>query len=69
MMYIYGVKDNHRRSIQHNFVSPASHDKSRGKVNVNRLIKITHRIVMLNYLSMNQSPNVIKDNQEHFLKA
>ena len=69
MMYLYGVKDNHRLSIQHNLLSPASHGKSRAKVNVNGLIKITQRIVRLSYLSMNQSPNVVKDSQEHFFKA
>ena len=69
MMYMYGVKDNHRHSIQHNFLSYASHGESRAKFNVNRLIKITKRIVRCSYISMNKSPNVVKDNQEHFLKA
>ena len=68
-MFMYGVKDNHRQSIQHNFLSPASHGESRAKVNVNGLIKITQRIVRFSYLSMSQSPNLVKDNQEHFLKA
>ena len=69
MMYLYGVKDNHRLSIQHNLLSPASHGKSRAKVNVNGLIKITQRIVRCSFISMNQSPNVVKYSQEHFWKA
>ena len=68
-MYMYGVKDNHRHSIQLFFLSPASQLESRAKVNVNRFIKITQILVRSSYLSMNQSPNVVKDNQEHFLKA
>ena len=69
MMYMYGVKDNHRHSIQHNFLSYASHGESRAKVNVDRLIKITQRIVRCSFISMNQSPNVVKYSQEHFWKA
>ena len=66
---MYGVKDNHEAFHSASFLSPASHGESRAKVNVNRFIKITQILVRLSYLSMNQSPNVVNDNEEHFLKA